>query len=291
MFWLPGVNGLLGTALARLCKTKQIPFIGTTRQEIDLSQLTDVQKWLDAHPTITHIINCAAYSLVDAAETEKEKAWQANVIGPENLARVAREKKLRLLHLSSDYVFEGKLLRPLKEEDPAEPVNHYGVTKREGEIRVFKECPWACVLRVSWLFGEGGKNLVAKLLHLMQEKKELQLTDDQWGRPTYVKDLAEVLLLLQDREGLYQFANAGVTTKYHFGKAMHEEAIRLQLPIVTEKIVPVPSSTFPSVCVRPIYSAFDTTKIEREVSIIPRPWQQTLHEFMEIYAQTAKTSC
>lgn len=284
MYWLPGVNGLLGSALADLLQKRQIPFIGTRHKEVDITQEEEVQSWLKAHPEVTHIINCAAYSLVDLAETHRQEAYLVNAVGPENLARVANEKKIHLIHLSTDYVFEGKLLRPLTEEDPALPCNHYGFTKREGELLVQSACPSACVLRVSWLFGKGGKNFVAQLLRLLQEKKELFLTDDQWGRPTSVQDLADVLLQLKDKKGLYQFANAGVTTKYAFGKVMREEAIRIGLPVVTERIVPVPASHFVSACKRPIYSAFDTKKIETELCFTPRPWQIALREFLENHA-------
>lgn len=273
--WIVGKNGLLGSTLAN-----RLPdAIASRREEADVADLASLQRWSEKHRGITHIFNCAAYSLVDAAETEQDAAWRANALGPENLGRLARDTGARLIHISTDYVFPGDLNRPLREDDPTSPLNHYGRTKLEGEQRLFAIFPDALIVRVSWLFGEGGKNFVSKLLAMMQSQEEICLTDDHWGRPTYTPDLAGALLALSDCSGLFHFANQGSATKYSFGCFFHEEAKRQGWQIKTKKITPVSSNFFPSPCERPPYSVFDTTKIERILGPI-RPWQAGIPEFL-----------
>jgi dTDP-4-dehydrorhamnose reductase len=277
--WIPGAKGLVGSALLEMSKG-----IGTGR-EIDISDFHSVNAFVEKQG-ITHIVNCAAFSLVDLAETQREEAFKANVLGPENLAKISRKKGIRLIHLSTDYLFSGEIRRPLTEEDPTNPLNYYGETKLEGERRVLQEDITACVIRTSWVFGNGGKNFVGKVLQMLQTQKEIRLTDDQWGRPTYVNDLCQIILNMFDRKGLYQFANSGVTTKYAFGLKMRELALKYCFPVVTEAIIPAPGSSFPSPCKRPLYSAFDTTKIERELNLQIRPWETALEEFLCMNARS-----
>ena len=271
MLWVTGKNGLLGSILAKKCEL-------ATGREVDISNLDQLRSFVQKHPGITHVINCAAYSLVDSAEKEKEDAFNGNAIGPFLLALITKEIGAKLIHISTDYVFDGKIGHPLKETDPTSPMNYYAKTKLEGEQRVLQMHPSSCVIRTSWIFGPGGKNFVAKLFDMLMTQDEIYLSDDQWGRPTYVHDLSDALLNMLDQTGVYHYANSGETTKYRFGCAMREEAIRLGFPVVCKRIIPVPSSHFASPCKRPAYSAFDTTKIESMVKI--RPWQESLREYL-----------
>lgn len=273
LLWITGSKGLLGSALSAKCKA--VLHIETGR-EVDIADREAVIAFMEKNPGITHIINCAAFSQVDAAEDCKTEAYRTNALGPENLAIVAKEVNAKLIHISTDYVFSGKERRLLTEKDPVGPCSYYGETKLIGEEKALEHS--ACVIRTSWIFGSGGKNFVSKLLKMLQTQKEIRLTDDQWGRFTYAPDLAEAILQMLDRNGLYQFANAGVATKYEFGLAMREEAFLMRYPIMTEAIIPVPGSAFPAPCQRPTYSAFDTAKIE---AIIPiRHWRQALRDFL-----------
>lgn len=271
MLWIPGANGLLGKALCHQRKDALC-----SGREVDISDLARLREFVKKNPNIQSIINCAAFSQVDAAEIQREEAFKANVIGPENLAIVAKEIGAKLIHLSTDYVFPGSGNLPLREEDPVGPCNYYGKTKLEGEERAL--ALGATVIRTSWIFGEGGKNFVGKLLQMLQREKEIRLTDDQWGRFTYAPDLAHALLRMLDHSGLYQYANQGMATKYEFGLAMKEEALKLGYPVTTESILPVPSSFFPTPCKRPVYSVFDTRKIEAYVPI--RHWREALRDFL-----------
>lgn len=279
MFWITGANGLLGKALTQ-CKAALHLNSGTpnvllgTGSELDISDMIALQKFAQKNPGITHVINAAAFSLVDAAEERRDEAFRANVVGPRNLSLVAGEIGARLIHISTDYVFTGDVKRPLREVDPVGPCNYYGKTKLEGEqLR-----PEDLIIRTSWIFGDGGKNFVAKLFQMLLTQKEIRLTNDQWGRPTYAPDLAEAIFQMRGAEGLYHYANQGVATKYEFGLAMREEALVMGFPVVTESILPVSASSFPSVCKRPVYSAFDTTKIEKQLTI--RHWRLALRDFL-----------
>ncbi|MBU6384162.1 MAG: dTDP-4-dehydrorhamnose reductase [Verrucomicrobia bacterium] len=272
MLWITGCKGLLGAALVRASRQAVL----ATGKEVDIGDLAAVRQFAEKHPGITHLVNCAAFSQVDAAEEFKEMAYHTNARGPGHLAIVAREMGAKLIHISTDYVFDGKGRTPLVETAPTGPLNTYGKTKWEGEQKVLEQ--GACVIRTSWLFGSGGQNFVSKLLKLLQTQRQIRLTDDQWSRFTYAPDLAQAILSVLDRTGLYQYANRGVATKYEFGVAMREEACALGYPIVTDEILSVPGASFPSPCERPIYSAFDTSKMERIVNI--RHWRDALKEFL-----------
>lgn len=277
MLWITGGKGLLGSALSERCLASSFPAI-ITGKEVDITDLRALHSFLKENSGITHIVNCAAFSQVDAAETFREDAYRVNVIGAENLAFVAGEMGIKLIHISTDYVFSGKEKRLYRETDPTDPCGYYGVTKLEGERRVLLHS--FCVIRTSWIFGKVGlgKNFVSKLLGMLQSEKKIHLTDDQWGRFTYAPDLAEVIFQMLDQQGLFQFANAGVASRYEFGLAMREEALSLGFPLVTEEIIGVPGASFPTACIRPSYSALDTTKIEQFVAL--RPWQAALRDFL-----------
>lgn len=279
--WVTGANGLLGSALRGKAQ------VVTGHREADIADPVVLRAVASQHPGITHIVNCAAFSLVDASEIEREAAFQANAAGPENLAILAKEIGAKFVHISTDFVFQGDLHRPLKESDPTHPCNYYGYTKLEGEKRVLQALSSSCVIRTSWLFGHGGKNFVASLLELLQSKEEVRLTDDRWNCPTYAPDLADAILQMFDTQGLFQFANRGVATKYEFGIAMKEEAEAAGMPLAVKRIIPVPGDTFPAPAKRPVYSAFDTSKIEKKLKSPIRHWREALREYLQVasYAQ------
>lgn len=273
--WLLGANGLVGSAV------KNTVSCVTTGHEVDIGNLKALRAFAKKFPGITHIVNAAGFTQVDPAETHREQAFMANAMGPENIGIVAKEIGAQILHLSTDYVFAGTGNTPLKETDPVGPCNYYGETKLEGEKRLEAVNPDAAILRVSWVFGQGGKNFVSQLLHNLQTKTELHIVCDQWSRYTYAPDLAKVILQLIGHSGLFQFANEGATTKYEFALAMREEAEKLGIKVVTEQIVPVSMNEFPAACRRPSYSAFDTSKIEETLSLKIRPWREALQDYLE----------
>ncbi len=276
--WVTGSKGLVGSTFVA-----KVPGCVGTGRELDIADIGACREFLRVNGPFTHIVNCAAFSAVDPAESHREDALRANALGPEVLGKCARETGARLLHLSTDYVFSGTGKIPLKETDPVGPCNFYGKTKLEGEQRLLAVYPEACVLRTSWVFGAGGKNFVAKLFELLQTDQTLRLVSDQTGRPTYAPDLVEVMYKMLGHSGLYQFANAGATNKHAFAVAMqeHMQASGLHVPC---KLEPVPGSSFASAAKRPIYSAFDTSKIEKLLSYTPRHWKTCLKEFVHATA-------
>ncbi|HSX37630.1 MAG TPA: dTDP-4-dehydrorhamnose reductase [Chlamydiales bacterium] len=272
--WITGAAGLVGSSL------KKYAHLATDKHEADISSLESLRSFVYKNRGITHIVNCAAFSLVDLAETHRKEAFRANAEGPENLGILANEMGARVIHLSTDYVFPGHYKHPLKEDDPTDPGSYYGLTKLEGEQRLVQVHQNACIIRPSWIFGRGGKNFVAKLLEMFREKEEIRLTDDQWGRPTFAPDLTQIILKMLDASGIYHFANRGAANKYEFGCAMLKKANEMGFPITTKKIVPVPASTFPSPAIRPAYSVFDTSKIEKYLDVAIRPWEEALGEHL-----------
>ena len=274
--WVVGAKGLLGSSL----KKKAPNSIGSSKDEADVTSLSSLRAFLNKHPGITHIVNASAFSLVDLAEKEKESAYLVNAIGPENLGIIAKEMGAKMIHISTDYVFPGNVHRPLHEEDLVSPVNYYGETKLEGEKRLLSVFPSACIIRTACLFGKGGKNFVARMFDLIQEKDEIYLSDDQTNSPTYVEHLTEVILKMLNRSGIYHFSNQGEASKYTFGKEIYDFAKANGIEVKTKKIIPVKSSHFPECCSRPMYSSFDLSKIAKIVGN-PAPWQEALMTFLE----------
>ncbi len=274
--WITGAKGLLGSLLVKLCEKRKLAYVATGR-EIDITQ-TDQVRSFAKHQTPTHIINCAAYTAVDLAEKEKEKAFQVNATGAENLARVANEQKMALLQLSTNFIFDGTSQTPYKENAAPNPVNVYGQSKWEGEKRVLKAHPEACIIRTSWLFGLGGKNFVSSILQIMQKERSLRTASDQSGKPTYALDLAHACLDLLDEKGVFHFANQDALSRYEIACSIREHARKKGIPIQCEEIIPVSSSEFPAAAIRPAHAVLATDKVEALVKV--RNWETVLTEYL-----------
>jgi dTDP-4-dehydrorhamnose reductase len=280
--WITGAQGLVATALQNLCGQQAIAHVATSKEQVDIASPQQVKKFLHSQEglTITHIVNCAAYTNVDQAEKEPEKAHRANVLGPENLGTIASHHDLKLLHLSSDYVFGIEGSRPFTESDHCRPASVYAKTKYEGEQRLLEAYPQACILRTSWVFGKGGKNFVSALLDKIQKEEKIYVVHDQRNRMTYVADLADAILSLLCHSGVFHFANQGETSRFEVAQAMIQNVQERGLPVACREIIPVEASTFPQLAHRPTYSALDTAKIERMLGMMPRPWDSALKEFI-----------
>lgn len=274
--WIVGAKGLVGTAL---CSQIREPIL-TSGREVDIADFDAVYSFATKNDPITHIVNCAAFSQVDLAESHKEQAMRDNALGPETLGRLAKQIKAKLLHLSTDYVFDKTTARLLSEKDIPNPCNRYGWTKWEGEKRLAAVFPEACILRTSWVFGIGGKNFVARLIELLQTNDELKLVRDQTSRPTYAPDLCSVILQMLDHSGLYHFANKGPTNKYEFALALIDEAKARGIDFRCKILAPISSSEFLCDAKRPLYTALDTQKIEQLLSAPVRHWRDCLTEYL-----------
>jgi dTDP-4-dehydrorhamnose reductase len=278
--WITGANGLVATALQDLCKKQKISFLATSHQEVDISSTAQVKELFYSYADITHIINCAAYTNVDEAEKETEAAFKANTLGPENLGKLAHRKNLKMIHLSTDYVFDSKETSLLQEHDPCTPSSVYAKTKHEGEIRLLEQCPRCCIIRTSWIFGKGGKNFISSLREKLQKDEPLAVVNDQFNRLTYAKDLAQAILSLLCHKGIYHFANQGLTSRYEVANQMKTLLQEKGHSCACKEITPASKTDFLTLAPRPQFSALDTYKIERVLGQAPRSWQNALQEYV-----------
>ena len=239
MIFLIGSNGMLGHALTAIL-SQQHKLICFDLPELDITDLASFKSAVISHqPNL--IINVAAYTDVDGCETNTELAFAANARGPRNLAIVCSELNIPLVHISTDYIFDGTSIAPYQESDAPNPQSVYGKSKLVGEQHVRKLCPKHYIIRTSWLYGEHGKNFVATMLRLAQERDELGVVNDQTGSPTYTVDLAQAIaeLITQPAYGTYHITNSGTCTWYEFTLEIFKQAgirgVRVN-PITTEEI-------------------------------------------------------
>ena len=230
--------------------------------------------------SIDWIVNCAAYTAVDKAEDESELCARLNAEGPENLGRLAAAIGARVLHLSTDYVFDGSGSRPYLESDPAQPLGTYGRTKAEGEARLLSAAPDSIVLRTAWLYGRHGPNFVATMLRLMKEREEIGVVADQAGSPTWARDLSGAIAAILSRPeppaGIYHYTNSGETSWHGFAveiERLGREAGLLARPC---RVKALSTAEYPTKTRRPAYSVLSKEKIERTFGLRPPEWRESL---------------
>lgn len=278
--WICGALGMLGSHFKRsLEKDPLISFVATDYQEIDITQLEQVSEFVRMQQ-ITHILNCAAYTQVDRAEEEEKQAYIVNAIGPHNLSIASRRHGARLIHFSTDYVFDGEHRKPYTEQTSCNPIGAYGRSKLAGEIKILNEYEEVCIIRTSWLFGFPGINFVSKMLQLMYERDTIAVVSDQVGRPTYCGDLVHATLNLLEEKGIYHFANASETSWYLFAEEILKQAKQLGYPLKTKIIEPVSSANYKTNAKRPFYSTLNTSKIEKKLPKSLRTWKEALKDYL-----------
>jgi dTDP-4-dehydrorhamnose reductase len=254
-FWITGSNGMLGKEIGSLLKELDIPFYSTGR-DCDITDEASLKSFASGK-NIGCIINCAAYTKVDKAEEEPGKAYAINSLGPGSLARLAERNGMQMVHISTDYVFDGTVREGYLENHQGNPLSVYGRTKLEGEYQVRKWMQDYYIIRTSWLYGIHGKNFLLKMLEIMNERDVIQVVDDQHGSPTYACDLARFILFLLDSgkpHGIYHFTNEGETTWHGFAcRIYHEGKISGILDRECD-IRPVSSDKYESKAKRPKFS-------------------------------------
>lgn len=233
------------------------------------------------------IVNAAAYTNVDKAESEPDLAFAVNSDGPDNLAGVCAKAKLPFIHISTDYVFDGQKKSPYIETDRVSPLGVYGKSKQQGEKRVRFQTKEHIILRTSWLYGVHGNNFVKTMLKLGREKRVIKVVSDQYGSPTSAADLAEAVLTIADliisapginfkiNWGTYHYCGHGITTWHEFAEAVFEIAGKHDVMKV-EKIEPIKTVDYPTPAQRPLFSALDCSLIEKSFGIKTKPWQESL---------------
>lgn len=283
--WIPGGSGMLATYFIRLFESKNIPYIANDARELDISHEEAVNKFVKGQ-NITHIVNCAAYTQVDKAESEQELAFLVNATGPEILGKAAARHHLKIIHFSTDYVFDGKKREPYREDDICSPISVYGQSKWEGENRLLAANPDACIIRTSWLYGYPGRNFVETMIRLMQEKEVLRVVKDQVGRPTYCQDLVEAVFQMLNVSGIYHFANSQQTSWHEFAKEIYLQIQSLGYSLKVKQIEPIATHEYKTLAKRPAYSTLSTLKISKILGSEPRPWRDALRDYLSIPKHT-----
>lgn len=270
-----GSNGQLGSELRELSvHYPKHQFIFLDRESFSLEKEMSEEVFKKLKPGV--FINCAAYTAVDKAEEERELAMQVNGIAPGKIAALCKKYGVKMIHISTDYVFNGNAGLPFKEDDPTDPQNHYGFTKMEGERNVLKENEESIIIRTSWVYSSYGKNFVKTMLRLFSEKKSINVVSDQVGSPTYAADLAEALMQIIEsgkwEAGIYHYSNEGVTSWYEFAEEIK------QLSGASCTVHPIPTTAYPTPAKRPAFSVMDLGKIKLVYNIHPKNWKSSLRK-------------
>jgi len=269
-----GSNGQLAKCIKDVQSNySDLNFIYRNSIELDITDFTAVQ-YLINQENIQFCINCAAYTAVDKAEIEQEKATQVNSIGAKNLAIACSEKNTTLIHVSTDFVFNGKKSVAYTETDPTSPTGVYGITKLDGELEVAKNLEQHFILRTSWLYSEHGNNFMKTMIKLSEGRDQLSIVADQIGTPTYATDLAKAIINIITTNnkdyGIYHYSNEGVASWYDFAKAIFDEKN------INIKVFPIPSESYPTPAKRPHFSVLDKTKIKTNLQIEIPYWRDSL---------------
>ncbi len=283
MVLVVGAAGMLGSALVPLLLKDGYEVVAPSISELDITDL-QATRVLVRGVAPSAIVNCAAYTAVDKAEDERTKAELINSEGAANIARTAQEAGAKFIHISTDFVFDGKKNTPYEEDDEASPLGVYGSSKLAGEQRVQAFGGDFFIVRTSWLYGQGNENFVTKIAERAKSLKELQVVFDQVGTPTYTLDLAEAIVNLMQRDlesGIYHFSNEGLASWYDFAVAIVDGLKRRDVVLSVETIKPVLSSAFKRLATRPPYSVMDKTKYKDSLGLTIRNWNEALSFYLD----------
>lgn len=270
-----GATGQLGYDVMNELKKRGHTGIGTNTKEMDITDAKKVKQVITASG-VEAVIHCAAYTAVDAAEDNEELCRKVNVIGTENIAKVCKVNNLKMMYISTDYVFDGQGERPWEPEDERHPLNVYGQSKYEGELAVETNVEKYFIVRISWVFGLNGKNFVKTMLNLGKTKDEISVVNDQTGSPTYTYDLARLLVDMIETEcyGRYHATNEGFCTWYEFACEIFRQSG------IDIKVNPVTSDKFPAKAKRPFNSRMNKDKLNKNGFVHLPGWQDALKRYL-----------
>ncbi len=285
--WVIGRNGMLGSQVCRTLSENKVEFLGTDSDVsiLDYGALENFASGKD----ISFIVNCAAYTAVDRAEGEAEKARALNSDGPRNIARLAKKLGVPFIHISTDYVFGGTASSPISEDTTIEPIGVYGGTKAEGEKAVAEETGDFYILRTAWLYGWSGRNFVYTMIRAMNSRESVKVVNDQKGTPTNCVTLATVILRIIEKRtngekvpnGIYHVTDLGETTWFDFTNEIRKKA--LERGILTNRgcaVNPCSTDEYPTPAKRPAYSVLDKTKVQETIGIRLPEWRESLSGFL-----------
>ena len=280
-----GANGQIGYLLAqKLALENDVDLLAVDKTELDIVNSSKVAQVFDSFkPDV--VINAAAYTAVDKAETEKEIAYAVNCIGPKNLAEAAEKYNALMVHISTDYVFSGDKSGIYHEDDITGPATVYGKTKLDGEKAVVQACRKHIIIRTAWVFGEHGNNFVKTMLRIAQSRSQLGVVADQVGGPTYAGDIADALIKIMqniindnnEKFGIYHFSGLPHVSWSEFAEAIFDAASKEGVIKVKPIINPITTSDYPTPARRPVNSRLDTQRITRCFGIEASNWKNALH--------------
>lgn len=280
---ITGAKGQLGSEIKQLSPFfPEFCFYFTDIDTLDLTNKEQLQAYI-SQEEIHFLVNCAAYTAVDKAEEDVDICYKVNREAVRNIAEAAKGK-VKVIHISTDYVFDGNKDRPYKETDSTNPQSVYGKSKREGEEVLLTICPESIIIRTSWLYSSFGNNFVKTMLRLAKEKKELNIVADQQGTPTYAADLGNMVLSIirfSEKEnifpaGIYHYSNEGETTWFGFAQEI------IALSNINCKVAPITTGQYPTKAKRPTYSVLDKTKIKTTFNITIPEWENSLKQCLSV---------
>lgn len=272
-----GANGQLGRELREVLGEK-LPGMAvyTDVEDLDITDADELSKFVEKGD-FSHIINCAAFTSVDKAESMPGQCARINSDAVQNIASVASRLGVKVLHISTDYVFDGKAFCPYRESDKVNPVSVYGTTKRKGEIVLLSMCPDAIIIRTAWLYSPYGNNFVKTMMRLGQERNSLSVVCDQIGTPTCARDLAQAIAAIvtarQWIPGIYHYTDEGACSWYDFAKVIHRMS-----GITSCNVTPILSEDYPAAASRPHYSVLDKSLIKKTYGITIPFWMDSLED-------------
>ncbi len=268
-----GGEGMLGTDLAKICRQQGFDVKVFDLPEFDIRNSQQLKQAVDAAETV---VNCAAYTNVDGAESETDLAYRVNAEAVGRVGAIAKELNKWILHISTDFVFDGRLDRPYVETDFANPINTYGKSKLAGEQLLSQSGCRHCIIRVEWTYGSAGNNFVTKIIQRAKANKTLKVVDDQVGSPTATTEVAKVIAKLVSKrpDGIFHFAGAGYVSRYEMAKFIFDKLA------IDVNLLPCKTSEFQSPAERPLNSRFDCSKINALLDEPIKRWQGPLENFL-----------
>ncbi len=279
MILITGANGQVGQELQKQLQNNEAIF--ANKEQLNICEMESVENFFN-NKEIDIVINCAAYTAVDLAESQKEIAFLVNEKGAQNLAKICKAKNIPLVHLSTDYVFNGEQSSPIDEAAKTFPLGVYGKSKLAGEKRILEINPRGFIIRTSWLYSPYGKNFVKTIIKIAQEKPAINVVSDQFGTPTNVSDLVTVILQLIKKPeiesgiDILHFSNLGETSWWEFAKEI------VQLNNINCVVNPIKTSDYPTAAERPKYSVLSKTKIQEKYKIEILDWRKSLRRYFNL---------
>jgi dTDP-4-dehydrorhamnose reductase len=277
---ITGCYGQLGQAMKNICSdNEEREYFFTDADSLDITDKEAIDRFIKSN-NISCIVNCAAYTAVDKAEGDVEICTKINRDAVRNIGEVAASNQAKVIHISTDYVFDGKGARPYREDDATSPASVYGHSKLDGENVLLSTCPESIIIRTAWLYSETGNNFVKTMLRLGKERDSIGVVNDQRGTPTYAGDVAAVIktILESDRfvPGIYHYTNEGICTWYDFTKKIFE------LSGLQCFVKPLRTEEYPTKAARPAYSVLDKTKIRETYKVNIPEWEESLGKMMSL---------